>query len=77
MADLVNGTSIQTVFLPDGSILITQEGTGDTAVASSDYWQWDDVWAAGATAVNAGDVKSGTLLAGTPLHKIALIRAEN
>lgn len=44
MADLVNGTDIQTVFLPDGSILITQEGTGDVGVASSDYWQWDDEW---------------------------------
>lgn len=47
MADLVNGTGIQTVFLPDGSILVTQEGAGDVGVASSGYWEWDDVWAAG------------------------------
>ena len=35
MAALVLGTDTQVVFLPDGSILVTQEGAGDVGVASA------------------------------------------
>ena len=58
MAELTPGTDHQVVFLPDGSVLVTQEGSGDVGVASAGYWEFDDVY-----------VAAGGLSIPNPLHR--------